>query len=693
MVFNEPDGPPRPVTAEPPTDMATPKAAPAEIMAPLSPSAEPENLPDEALFHLDRLTPEALGPLPELPPSADMPTAESAGQVILPPEITTDSALTAPLPPLATFNPTPIDTFALKEVVQAAIRYSVTVDGLAETGTQGTFRRLSALHKGEGKTATAAQIASRTNSDKLLMQRLMFSEGWYGGTSDAEVALAEDKATVHLIATPGERYHWRQITLDLIPSDKPELAEGFGLRVGDPIRAVEVEEAEGALLKKLLESGYPFAEIGNRDVVLDKDAPTGTYFLTGDTGPPGVFGPIKMVGYRPFDDRHARVIARFSEGEPYNTALVDDFRRALIATQQFGGVTVTTVDTGERDSEGRAVAAIQVIGNRGPKRQLIGQLGYSTGEGFRAEALWRHRSLVQPEGMFTARAVLGTQEQRAAAQLTFGNWRQRDRTLDLGFDVAHINRPAYEATQVAIGAHVKRTSTPIWQKRWTWGAGFELIASREREDMQTFPAVVKLQRDFLIAALPFNIGYDRSNDLLDPVKGYRLALTVSPEISRQGGHYATYARIVGDGSYYQQVSDPLVLAVRGRVGSIIGADTESVAPTRRLFAGGGGSVRGFDYQSIGPVTPAGDPAGGRGLVEASFEARYRFDGFGVVAFIDAGTVNDGPAPTFHNIRYGAGVGVRYYTSFGPLRADIARAINRGPHDPPLAIYISIGQAF
>lgn len=686
VVFKEPGGPPVPVTPEP-------RAAAAGAVAPMAATPFLPRDPGADAIDLEALTPEALGPLPDLPPPEEMPAANLGDPIVIPPVVAPDAVLTSPLPPLSTFDATPLEGLEFKREAQARLRYTLKVEGLGPTGTEGTFHRMSALRRGESKDATPAQIASRTNSDKALMQRLMFSEGFYDGVADSDINLeAEGKASILLTATPGARYSWRQITLDLIPANKPELAEGFGLQVGDPIRAIEVEEAEGALLKRLLESGYPFAEIGARDVVLDQGGPTGTYFLTGDIGPEGVFGPITLKGFQPFDVEHANVIARFEPGDSFNTSLVDDFRRALIATQQFGGVTVATVDTGQRDAEGRAITEIQVIGNRGPLRQLIGQVGYSTGEGFRAEALWRHRALIRPEGMFTARAVVGTQEQRAAAQLTFGNWGQRDRTLDLGFDVAHLNRPAYEATQATIGAHLKRTSTPIWQKLWTWSLGFELVASREREDVLILP-VNTLQRDFLIAALPMSIGYDRSNDLLDPTKGFRLGLAISPEISRQGGEMSTYARIQGDATYYHPFGEKFVLAGRGRVGSIIGADTANVAPTRRFFAGGGGSVRGFDYQSIGPVNSAGDPAGGRGLTEVSIEGRYRMGTFGFVAFVDAGTVNDGPTPTLSNIRYGAGVGVRYYTSFGPLRADIARAINRGPHDPPVAIYISIGQAF
>ncbi|MFN3371451.1 MAG: BamA/TamA family outer membrane protein, partial [Sphingomonadaceae bacterium] len=81
------------------------------------------------------------------------------------------------------------------------------------------------------------------------------------------------------------------------------------------------------------------------------------------------------------------------------------------------------------------------------------------------------------------------------------------------------------------------------------------------------------------------------------------------------------------------------------------------------------------------------------LVGSSAEARYRFGDFGVVGFVDAGAVGEGSLPTLSGSRFGVGVGGRYFTSFGPIRVDVARAINRSPRDPPIALYISIGQAF
>lgn len=659
-------------------------------MQPEAPVPPATPVPDEDLF----------APLPEIPTLTELPPVDFGEPIELPPVAPPDAELMAPLPALGSFDPAPRSDFKFDVVAQEGVHYSLTVEGLHPTGLDGSFRRLSALRRGQHRTATAAQIASRVNSDEVLMQRLLFSEGWYSGLVHSEVKIVEDgRAEILMVVTPGDQYRWREITLDLIPEDKPELKEGFGLKIGDPIVALRVEEAEGALLRKLMEAGYAFAEIGARDVVLDDDDPKGTYLLTGHIGPLGIFGPIRMAGYQPFDEKHAQVIARFEPGEAYDARLVDDLRRALIATQQFGGVTVTPVDSGMREPDGRAVTEIRIQGNRGPQRLLTGQVGYSSEEGFRTEGSWRHRGFIRPEGMFTAKAVLGTDEQRLSSQLTMSNWRQRDRTLDLGAEISNLTPPAYNAQTVVLATTLGVASTPIWQKRWTWSGGIGVGASREKSRAVIVdpndPSLPEFgeTRTFLFVSAPFWVGYDRSNDLLDPTKGYRLRLDLNPEVSREGSNIETYARMFLEGTAYKGIGDSFVLAGRLRFGSIVGADLFNIAPTRRLYAGGGGSVRGYEYQGVGDLGENNRPIGGRGLFESSIEGRYRFGDFGVVGFVDAGSVNPSSTPSFDGTRFGVGVGGRYYTSFGPIRIDVARAINRSPRDPKVALYISIGQAF
>ncbi len=614
----------------------------------------------------------------------------------LPPVQEPDAALLLPLEPIERFDMSPRDDFKFSATAAEGLRYRVVVEGLEPVGLDRDFQRLSQLYRGQNRTATAAQIAYRTNSDAVLLERLLFSEGWYSATVDPSIMVPDPPGApvdVMLTANPGDRYHWRDIVLDLIPEDLPQLKEGFGLKVGDPIRAIAVEEAEGALKQRLNQEGYPFAEIGVRDVVLDNDAPTGTYLLTGDLGPIGRIGRIIMVGSAPFDADHAAVIARFEEGQIYDASLLDDFRRALIATQLFGGVTAEPVDSGERDDHGAAITNIEVRGNAGPLRRLGGQIGYSTGEGFRVEGAWQHRNFWAPEGRLTTRAVLGTREQGAAAEMLKSNFGQRDRVLTLQAGLSNVIRPAFRAETFALGANLARNSTPIWQKPWTWSFGLELRASRQESRADSTDPDMVIRQTFLIATVPVVIGRDTSDDLLDPQTGWRLQIAIAPELSREDRRIDDYLRLVADASYYYPVRDDLVLAGRLRAGILTGAELDNIAPSRRLYAGGGGSVRGFEFQGIGPTGTNNRPTGGRGLAEASIEARYRFGDFGVVAFVDAGTINQDPWPTLSGIKFGAGVGARYFTSFGPVRIDVARAINRGPLDPVVAAYISIGQSF
>ena len=193
-------------------------------------------------------------------------------------------------------------------------------------------------------------------------------------------------------------------------------------------------------------------------------------------------------------------------------------------------------------------------------------------------------------------------------------------------------------------------------------------------------------------ALPGQVTFDTSNSLLDPTRGFRLTAKLSPEASLGSGAQG-YARLLFESTGYYGVSDGIVLAGRARVGMIQGARREQIAPSRRYYAGGGGSVRGFGYQELGPKDPDNNPIGGRSLVEAAAEVRYRFGDYGVVGFIDGGQVYTSSLPHFTDWRFGVGLGGRFYTNFGPMRLDVATPIGRKPGESRISIYISIGQAF
>ncbi len=562
------------------------------------------------------------------------------------------------------------------------------VDGVGSALLRQRFDDASALNAHDGQPANAAQLDRRAREDADLLQSLLRAEGYY----DARVATRVepgDRPKVVLEATPGGLYRFAGVTLNGVTQagDKTGALTGaFGVKAADPVNADAVVAGETALRVAVGREGFPFAEVGEPEIVVDHESHTATLALDVVPGGARRFGRVVAApGNRGFGADHVQEIARFTPGDPYDVAAIDDLRRALIQTSLVSAVEVTPVPGATPDT-----VDVQVKLDPAPPRTVAGELGYGTGEGARAEISWTHRNLFPPEGALTLRSVLGTKEQLGAIVFRRSNFRGRDRVLTAQLSAAHTLRDAYDAKTYGLSASLERQTNIFFQKAWTWSLGGELLASDERDVIVATGQ--PRRRTFLIGALPTSLTYDGSDDLLNPRRGFRLGGRFSPELSLQGAVFG-YSRVQLDASVYQPVAG-VVLAARTRLGTIVGAPRDQVAPSRRYYAGGGASVRGYGYQAIGPRDVNNDPIGGRSLTEFSIEARVKaFGNFGVVPFLDAGNIYTSPLPQFSGLRYGTGLGVRYYSSFGPIRVDVGTPLNRRSGDARVAVYVSLGQAF
>lgn len=570
-------------------------------------------------------------------------------------------------------------------------RYAVVLEGLEaieDDAFRARFEALSTLHINQKSGANSAQIDRRAREDETTLRELLRAEGYYSATVSTRVEAGEDRLIVRLRVDPGPLYTFAEVTVDGLIAAGTEAAEArsaFNVVPGDPVNAEAVVAATQRLARRLADHGYPFAKVPDPEVTIDHADHEGLLALTVDPGSYSRFGRILLEGNPPFGPRHVGRIARFKPGETYNAADMDDLRRALIATGLVSTVSITPVPATEP-----GIVDIAVGLEPAPMRTIAGELGYGTGEGLRAAVSWTHRNLIRPEGAVTFRGVAGTREQYLGALLRRSNFRKRDQVLTGQIFASHVDRDAYNARTFTVAAGIERQTNIIWQKTWTWSVGPELTASQERDT--NLATGEPRRRTFYIAAFPGTIAYDGSDDLLDPKKGFRLSGRLSPEVSFHAGSF-TYARAQLDASFYQPLGSNVVVAGRTRVGTIAGAKRDRIAPSRRFYAGGGGSVRGYGYQDIGPRDVDNDPIGGRSISEFSLEARIRFGSFGVVPFLDGGNIYTDPLPRFTDLRYGAGLGVRYYTSFGPIRLDVGTPLNRRAGDSRVAVYVSLGQAF
>ena len=566
------------------------------------------------------------------------------------------------------------------------------IDGVASAVLRQRFDQLSALATHAGAVANAAQLDRRAREDAELLTTLLRGEGYY----DARVQTRVERGARPLVvldAAPGALYRFAGVTLKGVAAAGArtgDLTRAFGVAADSPVNADAIAAGEANLKTAIGREGFPFARVGEPEIVVDHATRTATLAIDVLPGGAKRFGRVTAnPGNRVFGADHIAEIARFTPGQPYDAGALDDLRRALIQTGLVSTVQVTPVPGSQPD-----LVDVAVRLERAPPRTVAGELGYGTGEGARAELSWTHRNLFPPEGALTLRSVLGTREQLGAVVFRRNNFEGRDRVLTFQLAAAHTNRDAYDARTFSLSGQLERQTNIFFQKTWTWSLGAELLASDERDVIVATGQ--PRRRTFLIGALPTSLTYDGSDDLLNPSRGFRLGGRFSPELSLQGAAFG-YARVQVDASTYKPVAGPdgsVVLAARTRIGSILGAPRDQVAPSRRYYAGGGASVRGYGYQDIGPRDVNNDPIGGRSLAEFSIEARVKaFGDFGVVPFLDAGNIYTSPLPRLSGLRYGTGIGVRYYSNFGPIRVDVGTPINPQPGVARVAVYVSLGQAF
>ena len=272
-------------------------------------------------------------------------------------------------------------------------------------------------------------------------------------------------------------------------------------------------------------------------------------------------------------------------------------------------------------------------------------------------------------------------------RLPFFLRRDQDFIANAGF--LNQDTDAYTMTSAAAAAGVERRFSRHWSG--SLKASIEGGSIKEPD---------KKRREYFMFGVPVGVTYDSTNNLLNATRGQRLMLSATPYTGEYEGNFNILrTRVEGQAFIPVMDDDKLVMALKGVVGMISGEDGWKVPPSVRFYSGGGGSVRGYEYQSLGPRNSDNDPLGGASLLEVSAEARWKFTPeWGFVAFLDGGTafensLGQSTQVLDEDIRWGAGVGLRYYTAIGPVRFDVATPLNPRSDDESVQFYISIGQNF
>ncbi len=521
----------------------------------------------------------------------------------------------------------------------------------------------------------------------------LYANGYYGGVVRVRVDGREAAQIPPFDVPPAIR--WIEVSVDpgrqfrFGTAQAAPLAPGTdmpdGFRAGEVAKSVTVQQAVDAAVLGWREAGYAKVALSDQRITANHAGAELSASLRFAPGPKVRFGTLRQTTESAVrSDRIAR-IAGFPAGQVFSPDDLETVAKRLRRTGAFSSVTLTEAET---LGPGNTLDIGLALVDEEPRRFGFGA-ELASFEGLQLTAFWLHRNMFGGAERFRVDGEvsgIGGQhggidyhlDARLDQPATFGP----DTNAFVFGSLAYDDEPGYISRSASLGGGVKRIFSDTLEAEF----GAALLYSETTD--------VLGDRRFFLFALPSSLTWDRRNDKLDATRGTYLKAEAIPFISVDTG--GTGAWLYGDGRAYRGfgAEDRFVIAGRVQVGSVMAGDSGDIPPDYLFYSGGGGTVRGQPYQSLGLNAGGGEITGGQSFVSLSAELRAQItDKIGVVGFVDAGHVAGGSLFDGQgNWHTGGGIGVRYKTPIGPLRLDVAGPIS-GDTGDGVQIYIGIGQAF
>ncbi|PLR26558.1 outer membrane protein assembly factor [Caulobacter zeae] len=568
---------------------------------------------------------------------------------------------------------------------------SATITGVEDRALREAIQR--ALTQSDGPPASRSEARRRARDAADDAVAVLRAEGYYAYVVDPDVTETDPpRGTVKV--TPGQLFVIADPRIDWsgAPPDEGVRERAFsvlGLTEGAAGRAAEILGAEGRAVAQVQKLGYADAAADPRQVIVDHADHTvrPTFVIAaGDL--------VKVDGVDLSTKGRTRIewlqrLAPWKEGDVYDPEDIAELERRLRDTGVYDTVSVALAPKDKATPEG--LRPIQVTLSDRASRTLELGAGYSTSEGPGVDAKWIRYNRLRRADTTTITTRVAKLEKSLEGSVALPHWGRPQQTLKLTSRVFADTTDAYDETGATLSADLtRRLQTTRYR---TYGLSVDLSQTQERTTANGLPVGQRLNLATFTALGAY--AWDYSDNILDPRRGWRVEARAEPT-AITGETSLVYIRTQAQGSAYIPFGKEAdtVLAGRLKLGAMLGGTMPEVPASRRFYSGGGGSVRGYSYQAIGPRLSDNTPQGGLSLFEGSIELRHRFtQQWGGVVFIDAGAVGTEPTPNTRDFSVGAGFGVRYDLGFGPIRADIAFPLEKREGDSAFQIYLSIGQSF
>ena len=533
--------------------------------------------------------------------------------------------------------------------------------------------------------------AARVDYRRLLTT--LYAQGFYGGSisikidgqeasSVAPLFAPSSIARIDIVVDPGAAFTFGTVEIaPQSPEANPEFSLESGQLAGSELIRMNVREA----IDNWRNAGHAKASVSKQTIAANHVTSTLNVSVEIAPGPRLSFGALNIEGNQNVRTDAIRRIAGLQDGDVFSPQALTDAARRLRQTGAFDAIALLEADQiGPNDT----LPITAQITETKPRRFGFG-VELSTVTGLNVSSFWMHRNAFGGAENFRIDGEIGS-----IAGETGGT----DYSLGTSLKIPAIYGPDTDLTAVLA---IAREDEPDFLLD---SFDAEITATRLVRDELTLSFGIGLQRArevtpagedrYTLLTLPMNVDFDKRDDETSTKTGYRLQTGVTPFIGIQG--ISNGAILNADLTAFRSfgAAKRLTLAGHLQLGSIVGASIEEAPFDFLFYSGGGDTVRGHAYHSLGATRSSG-PSGGTTFAGAQLEARYDVtDSIGVVGFFDYGYIGTSEIPgedgDWHS---GAGLGIRYNTGIGPIRLDVGTPASGSDAFRSAQFYLGIGQAF
>ncbi len=539
--------------------------------------------------------------------------------------------------------------------------------------------------------APAADVVAAARAEYGRLLGALYEAGHYSGVISvkldgreaAEIPVLADPVRVSRITVtvqPGPPFRFARAAIGpLAPGTRPP--DSFA--AGQPAPSGAIQGAVTSAIDGWRSVGNAKATVADQRIVADHGSATLDVAIRMAPGPRVRFGPLVIQGNRAVRTERIRAIAGLPEGEVFSPGELDRAAERLRRTGAFRSVTLREAD---RIGPGDLLAINALVEEDAPRRLGFGA-ELSSVDGLTLSGYWLHRNLFGGAERFHIEGEIaniggdsGGEDYEVRVTFERPATFTPDTTLTFDATIEQFNEDDYTLKGFELHGGLAHIFSETLSGSIAFGYGLAEIT--DASGTTTFRAL----------ELPTTLTWDTRDDRLDARSGFYVTTELMPFAGF--GTTGSGARWTADARAYRALGERVVLAARLQFGSVLGASIEDTPRDYLFYSGGGGTVRGQDYQSLGVTAlPGGVRSGGQQFAGLQAEVRTQVsEKIGVVAFYDMGYVAaEDWGDAFADWHSGAGLGLRYDTGIGPLRVDVATPVRGG--DGGVKLYIGIGQSF